>query len=135
MSDFSTIRPTQRQRLLSFIALRITAEVMNWVYSTGLEKPRQAPVIEQAKPEARFSSSKQTTPPPPPQPVISEAKYLEIGQSSVQLTIFTADVDAKPSEKLKGELYRSTKKSPPSTLKYELIYVCHPPSHATYLGC
>ena len=108
---------------------------MNWVYSTGTEKPRQVPVIEKIKPEVRISSSKQTGPPPPPQPVINEAKYLEVGQSSVQLTIFTADVDVNPSQKLLGELYRSTKKYPPSTLKYELIYVCHPPSYATYLGC
>ena len=107
---------------------------MNWVYSTGTEKPKQAPVIEKIKPEARISSSKQTAP-PSPQPVISEAKYLEVGQSSVQLTIFTADVDVKPSQELLRELYRSTKKFPPSSLKYELIYVCHPPSHATYLGC
>ena len=83
---------------------------MNWVYSTGTEKPKQALVVEQIKPGT-----------------INEAEYLEVNQSSVVLTIFTAEVDVKLSQKISGELLRSTKKNPPRALKYELIYVRHPP--------
>ena len=89
-------------------ALRITAEVMNWVYSSGTEKPRQALVAEQMMPE-----------------IVDDVEYLEVGQSSVVLTIFTAEVGVKLSEKISMELHRSTKKNPPRALKYELIYVRH----------
>jgi len=118
---------------------------MNWVYSTGTEKPKQVPVIEQIKPKTGFFSSlfglgggntPQRTPSPlPPQPVISEAEYLKIGQSSVVLTIFTAEVDVKLSQKISAELHRSTKKNPPRALKYELIYVRHPSPCAGHQMC
>jgi hypothetical protein len=42
---------------------------------------------------------------------------------NVTLTVFTAEVDVKVDEKLSAELRRSTKKNPPSRLKYSLIYV------------
>ena len=110
---------------------------MNWVYSTGTEKPKPVPVIEQIKPKTGFFSSlfglggNSSTPsraasPLPPQPVIDEAEYLKVGQSSVVLTIFTAEVDVKLSQKISTELHRSTKKNPPRALKYELIYVGRP---------
>ena len=110
---------------------------MNWVYSTGTEKPKQIPVIEQIKSATGVSSSplglggsgapRRAASPPPPQTVISEAGYLKVGQSSVTLTIFTAEVDVNLSEKLSAEIRRSTKKNPPSALKYEFIYVRGPP--------
>lgn len=109
---------------------------MNWVYSAGTEKPKQVPVVEQIKKTGFFSSlfglGGSSTPqraasPLPPQPAVNEAEYLEVGKSSVVLTIFTAEVDVKLNQKISTELHRSTKKNPPRTLKYELIYVCHPP--------
>jgi len=109
---------------------------MNWVYSTGTEKPEQVPAIEQTKHKAGFFSSlfglgggstpQRAASPLPPQPVINEAEYLKVGQSSVVLTIFTAEVEVKLSQKISVELHRSTKKNPPRALKYELIYVCRP---------
>lgn len=104
---------------------------MKWVYSAGTEKPNPAPVNEQIKPKAGFfslfgfgGSTPQRTPSPlPPQPIISEAEYLKVDQSSVVLRIFTAEVDVKLSQKISAELHRSTKKNPPRALKYELIYV------------
>jgi hypothetical protein len=124
-------------RLLSpSTALHITAEVMNWVYSTGTEKPKQTPIIEHIKPKTGFFSSlfgfggstpQRTASPLPPQPAINEADCLKVAQSSVVLTIFTAEADVKLSQKISAELHRSTKKNPPRTLKYELIYVCHSP--------
>ena len=118
---------------------------MNWVYSTGTEKPKQAPVVEQIKSKTGFFSSlfglggsntPQRAPSPlPPQPAINEAEYLKVGQSSVVLTIFTAEVDVKLSQKVSAEIHRSTKKNPPRALKYELIYVGHPFLYASYKRC
>ena len=118
---------------------------MNWVYSTGTEKPKQVPVIEQTKPKTGFFSSlfglggsntPQRAPSPlPPQPAIKEAEYLRVGQSNVVLTIFTAEVDVKLSQKISAELHRSTKKNPPRSLKYELIYVSHSFHHVSRQGC
>ena len=117
---------------------------MNWVYSTGTEKPKQPPVIEQIKPKAGFFSSllglggsntPQRAPSPlSPQPALNEAEYLKVGHSSVMLTIFTAEVDVELGQKISTELHRATKKNPPRTLKYELIYVSHTP-HANRQTC
>ncbi|TFK45667.1 hypothetical protein OE88DRAFT_1668942 [Heliocybe sulcata] len=116
--------------------LHIKAEVLRWVYSAGTEKP--PPVIVQAKSKQAPSSggffsnlfsslgstpSRASTPvpqpPPKPQPQVN---LLEVNESSVTLSIFTADVEVKLDKKLEKELYRSTKKNPPARLKYELIY-------------
>ena len=110
---------------------------MKWVYNTGTEKPEPIPVIEQINPKAGFipsffgfGSTPQLAPSPLlPPPVIDETDYLKFDQSSVVLTIFTAGVDVKLSQKISTELLRSTKKNPPRALKYELIYVSPPPPH------
>ena len=81
---------------------------MNSVYSTGTEKPRQALVTKEIMPE-----------------IVDDTKYLEVGQSSIALTIFTAEVDVELNHKMSAELHRSMKKNPPRALKYELIYVRH----------
>ena len=81
---------------------------MNWVYTTGTEKPRQAFIAEQTLPG-----------------IVGIAACLEVEQSSVVLTIFTAEVEVRLTEKMSTELHRATKKNPPRTLKYELIYVRH----------
>ena len=109
---------------------------MNWVYSTRAAGPQQVPIIEQTELEAQSSShsfepglsstTKWTAPAPLPQPGISEDEYMEVDQSSLSLTIFTAEVDVELSQKISAELHRSTKKNPPRALKYELIYVRRP---------
>lgn len=108
---------------------------MKWVYSVGTEKPKPVPVVEQAKLKTGFFSSlfgfgggtPQRVPSPlPPQPIIDEAEYLKVDQSSVVLRIFMAEVDVKLTQKISAELHRSTKKNPPRALKYELIYVSRP---------
>ena len=112
---------------------------MNWVYSTGTEKPERVPMIEQIEPEAEFSpplpgsywssTSRRTASQIPPQPVTNEAKHLEVGSSSVVLTVYTAEIDVELSQRISAGLHRSTKKNPPRALTYELIYVCRPPLH------
>ena len=107
---------------------------MKWVYSAGTEKPKPPPVVEPIKPKAGFFSlfgfggntPQRSSTPIPPQPVIDESEYLKVDQSSVVLTIFTAEVDVKLNQKISTELHRSTKKNPPRALKYELIYVSRP---------
>ena len=44
-------------------------------------------------------------------------------ESNVVLSIYTADVLVKLDAKMIAELNRSTKKNPPTRMKYELIYV------------
>ncbi|KAF9644423.1 hypothetical protein BDM02DRAFT_3272450 [Thelephora ganbajun] len=130
------LRPTSTMGFMTVKGLKstplhITAEVMNWVYSTGTEKPKPVPIIEQIKSKTGFFSSlfglsggstPQRAPSPLPQLAITEAEYLKVGQSTVVLAIFTAEVDVKLSQKISVELHRSTKKNPPRALKYELIY-------------
>lgn len=48
---------------------------------------------------------------------------LTVTKTSVTLAIYSADVDVRLDKKIAVELHRSTKKNPPSRLKYELIYV------------
>jgi hypothetical protein len=107
---------------------------MKWVYTAGTEKPKPILTTEQIKPKPGFFSlfgfggnTPQRTPSPLPPPVINESEYLKIDQSSVVLTIFTAEVDVKLNQKISAELHRSTKKNPPRALKYDLIYVSHFP--------
>ena len=109
---------------------------MNCVYSAGTEKPKQTLVVEKIKPKTGFFASllglgrgntPQQAPSPLPQLALNEAEYLKVGQSSVMLAIFTAEVDVELDGKMSRELRRSTKKKLPRTLKYELIYVSHSP--------
>ncbi len=76
---------------------------------------------------AGFSSSLFTNlvgsvPPPPEEPkTVIDPRQIRV--TSVAMSIFSADVDVRLDKKLSAELHRSTKKNPPSKLKYELIYV------------
>ena len=116
-------------------ALSIRAEVMQWVYMAGTEKP--PPKKELPKPSgggggffsSLFSSitgsgvpSRNATPSPAPPPVL-KVDPETIVESNVVLSIFTADVLVKLDAKMISELNRSTKKNPPTRMKYELIYV------------
>lgn len=107
---------------------------MQWVYTSGSEKP--APVIPKASKPTHsgfFSSllsslsggsTPQRTPTPVAPPPVVERDLLKVNATSVTLSVFAADVDVRLDKKISSELYRSTKKNPPSKLKYELIYVC-----------
>jgi hypothetical protein len=114
-----------------YLAIRVKAEVMHAVIAVGTEKRPVIEVVETRKPKGGFFSSivsaftSQSSPQPetpalPPQP---HKDPTEIHEINVTLTIFTAEVDVKVDKKLSAELLRSTKKNPPSRLKYDLIYV------------
>jgi hypothetical protein len=74
-----------------------------------------------------FSASGASTPqrivtPLPAEPVV-DIDPLTVTETRVTLSVFSADVDVRLSTKMSAELHRSTKKNPPSKLKFELIYV------------
>ena len=120
----------------SLTALHIEAEVVRWVYTVGSEKP--LPKIDALKAVSHqtsgffsslFAGFGSSTPRrmPTPAPVVPKESIkinlLEAHSSSVVLTIFIANVDVRLNKKMTAELQRSTKKNPPSRLRYELIYV------------
>jgi hypothetical protein len=121
-------------------ALHIKAEVMRWVYTAGTKKKNlAAPAIKPSKSShgsgflstfsSFFSTSGASTPqriltPLPAEPVI-EIDPLTVIETQVTLSVFSVDIDVRLSTKMSTELHRSTKKNPPSKMKYELIYVSY----------
>ncbi|KAG6829550.1 hypothetical protein H0H92_004219 [Tricholoma furcatifolium] len=114
------------------IALHIQAEVMQWVYSSGSEKKRAFAILKPKVTTGGFFSSlfgfggsstpqRQSTPLPP----VKDVNPHTVNETSVALSIFTADADVRLNKKLAAELHRSTKKNPPNKLKYELIYTAN----------
>ncbi|KAH9990216.1 hypothetical protein BJV74DRAFT_837251 [Russula compacta] len=116
--------------------LHIEAEVIRWVYTVGSEKPSGAPKPETLRAVshqasgffsslfAGFGGSSTPRRAPTPAPVLPKEaiNLLEAHSSNVVLTIFAANVDVRLNKKMTAELLRSTKKNPPSRLRYELIY-------------
>jgi len=128
--------------ILSSSALHIEAEVARWVYTVGSEKPLATSRSDTLKVVshqtsgffsslfAGFGGSSSPRRSPTPAPVAPNGAapkepidLLEAHLSSVVLTIFAANVDVRLDKKMTAELLRSTKKNPPSRLRYELIYV------------
>ncbi|TFY51778.1 hypothetical protein EVJ58_g10387 [Rhodofomes roseus] len=112
--------------------LFIQAELIRWVYLAGSEKvvpPK--PAAATAKSSGFFSSlfsslsgthtpQRATTPVPPP--VVEQIDPTTVTETSVMLSIFSADVSVKLDTKLRSELHRSTKKNPPANMNLHLIY-------------
>ncbi|KAI0267320.1 hypothetical protein BC834DRAFT_981543 [Gloeopeniophorella convolvens] len=127
---------TMTVRSIQSAPLHIEAEVVRWVYTVGSEKPATISIPESARVvshrTSKFFSSlfsglggastpqRVATPvlPPPKE----EIDLLEAHTSGVVLSIFSAHVDVRLDRKMTAELLRSTKKNPPSKLRYELIY-------------
>ncbi|KAI5889804.1 uncharacterized protein SCHCODRAFT_02635666 [Schizophyllum commune H4-8] len=115
-------------------SVSIKAEVMRWVYTSGTEKPPLRPPVvkKEEKPQGFFkslfsfaaatASTPQITPqqPPPPPPIRKDPRKVE--ETSVNLSIFTMDMDVTLDRKMTAELYRSMQKNPPKAVKYSLIY-------------
>ncbi|KII91548.1 hypothetical protein PLICRDRAFT_512049 [Plicaturopsis crispa FD-325 SS-3] len=113
--------------------LHIKAEVMRWVYSAGTQKPPPKPPV-QTKPApssgffgltsffSGFAATPQRAATPVPPPTPEPVNQLEVTETNVSLSIFSADVDVALARGLAVELERSTKKRPPQKLRYKLIY-------------
>lgn len=118
------------------------------VYVAGSTKPRRqqatrAPSRPTAAVSSGFFSSlfsfasstpRSPTPAPPPNAIVTkeieqareaaeQIKLLEVTETSVLLSVFAVDVNVNLDEKMRQELQRATKKSPPSRMRLELIYV------------
>ncbi|PPQ89567.1 hypothetical protein CVT25_012239 [Psilocybe cyanescens] len=114
--------------------LFIQAQVMKWIYTSGTGKKRQSPpkpVKAPATGGSGFFSSlfntlsgtstpQHTTSPLPP--VEKPIDHLAISETSVLLSIYSASIQVRLDKKLSSELQRSTKKNPPTKMKFELIY-------------
>ncbi|KZS96620.1 hypothetical protein SISNIDRAFT_450322, partial [Sistotremastrum niveocremeum HHB9708] len=115
--------------------LTITTEIIRAVFTGGTEKPP----VKVARPEptkqgqssffsslfSSFANSpapRTPSPLPPVQALCEPSNLLDILKASITLTVFVAHVDVSLDQKLISELHRSTKKNPPSKLKYSLIY-------------
>lgn len=115
------------------LAVTIRATVMNWVYASGTQsQKRLLPKPVKAAAAGFFSSlfgsfagpstpQRQATPLPAPTLPVDP---LESSETAITLSVFSAEINVRLNAKLSSEIYRSTKKNPPSTMKYELIYVC-----------
>ncbi|KAI5995735.1 hypothetical protein EDC04DRAFT_2910213 [Pisolithus marmoratus] len=111
--------------------IRIEAEVMRAVYTMTAERRPVLQASEPRKPQGGFfssllssftTSSTSRRPVSPPVPQLPPRAMTELHQTSVTLTVFTADVNVKVDKKLSAELLRSMKKNPPQQLRYSLIY-------------
>ncbi|KAJ7251757.1 hypothetical protein B0H12DRAFT_1118770 [Mycena haematopus] len=111
-------------------SLRIQADTMRWVYSSGTAKPKPLVFKQEKTPTSTFFNLKSwlgsntpqrvATPlPPEPEEVVDP---FTINETSVSLSIFSAEVDVHLDKKVAAELQRSTKKNPPNKVKYQLIY-------------
>jgi hypothetical protein len=123
--------------VLPLTALQIKAEVVELVYKVGSEKhsvTSKTDILKSSSHKVRgffsplsdgygASSTAQRTPTPVPVAPKESPNLLEANSSNAVLTIFAANVSVRLDEKMTAELLRSTKKDPPSRLRYELIYV------------
>ncbi|KAH7337817.1 hypothetical protein B0J17DRAFT_664321 [Rhizoctonia solani] len=115
---------------MSSTSLYMKATVLRWVYNTGTDK-KPIPSDKAAKPAPATSffsslfSSFTSAPSPAPTPARlpdPEKDPLEALESTVQLSIYAAEVSVRLDNRMNTELERATKKKPPSTSTYQLIY-------------
>ncbi|KIP09762.1 hypothetical protein PHLGIDRAFT_102310 [Phlebiopsis gigantea 11061_1 CR5-6] len=141
----ATAKGTMKVASVSVTPLHIKGEVMQWVYAAGSSaKPRKRMTVEQqqtrkAVTSGFFSSLLSTfgatpqrgaTPLQAPPELDNttenedeeQKKLLQVNETSVTLSVFSAEVNVHLDERIKKELLRATKKNPPTTMKYELIY-------------
>ncbi|KAJ6497900.1 hypothetical protein C8R45DRAFT_984590 [Mycena sanguinolenta] len=111
-------------------SLRIQADTMRWVYSSGTAKPKPLVLKQEKAPTSTFFNLKSwlgsNTPQRVATPLPSEPEEvvdpLTVNETSVSLSIFSAEADVHLDKKFAAELQRSTKKNPPNKVKYQLIY-------------
>lgn len=112
--------------------MTIDATVMNWVYisdsesrkhslrnvvkttTTGFFSSLSGFLTGVSTPQTQTSSLPASTP---------QVDLIETSTTSIILSVFSAEITVRLNSKLSSEIHRSTKKNPPSSMKYELIYV------------
>lgn len=121
--------------LTLIVAVFIQAEAMRWIYTSGTKRlPQSIPKINIPLPTTGFFSSLYSSfgkagnsgsraPPSPVAEIENPINHHEITQTGVSLSIFSATIQVHLDKKMTTELVRSTKKNPPSKMKFELIYV------------
>jgi len=130
----TTPKRTMVVRKVTSTPLHITANVLRWVYATGSERSVPAKPLppKQASTSHNFFSSFLSSfvapsPSRTPEPLLSSqesiTELLASTESSVVLSVFSAQVDVNLDQKMLTELERATKKRPPRTATYSLIYV------------
>ncbi|KAF8552603.1 hypothetical protein OG21DRAFT_1443221 [Imleria badia] len=102
--------------------MTIEAEVVNAVYATGIGKSPSQVVSESHDRGAFFSSSQSLSPLRTPTSTEQPGDPKLQHRTTVDLTVFTAEVNVELDKKLSVELLRSTRKQAPSRLTYNLIY-------------
>ncbi|KAL4253718.1 hypothetical protein ABKN59_003690 [Abortiporus biennis] len=143
-SSKGTMRVTSAQTT----PLNIKAEVVRAVYVSGATKARKQVAAPVAQPtttgfSAGFfssifssftgSSSRAPTPVLKPDPEVAAAavrkkeeeeqkSLMQITETSVQLSVFSVDINVTLDDHAKRELLRATKKNPPNHTRLELIY-------------
>lgn len=127
----TTPKRTMVVRKVTSTPLHITANVLRWVYAAGSERsappkplpPRPASTFLSSFLSSFVAPSPSRTPEPPLIPQESIAELLASTESSVVLSVFSAQVDINLDQKMFTELERATKKRPPRATTYSLIYV------------
>ncbi|KAF9529296.1 hypothetical protein CPB83DRAFT_906254 [Crepidotus variabilis] len=112
--------------------ISIQAEVMKWIYLSGTEKkprPEHAfskPTTSKGGFFSSLFSSLASAPATPraltPAVPVEVVNPLDISYTGVSLSVFSASIQVQVDKKTTAELVRSTKKNPPSKMKFELIY-------------
>jgi hypothetical protein len=107
---------------------------MRWIYTSGTRKQSISKTTKSIPTAGFFSSlyssfakggnSASRAPILPVAEAETPINPHEITQTGVSLSIFSATVQVNLDKKMTAELVRSTKKNPPSKMKFELIYVC-----------
>lgn len=96
---------------------------MHAVYTTGTRKSLAQIGVEARGGEGFLTSSQQLRHLWTPTSSQHPEDPTSLHRTTVDLTMFTADVKVELSIKLSAELFRAIKKQPPLRLTYDLIYV------------
>lgn len=92
----------------------VTSGFFSSLFSSFATAPQRGPSPLQAAPEPDDTETKEAD---------EQRRLLQVNETSVTLSVFSAEVNVRLDERMKKELLRATKKNPPTSMKYELIYV------------
>ena len=102
-------------------AISIEAEVVPAVYGAGIGISPSQTVANSCAEGGSFSSSRSPSQPGTPSlpPQVGGPRL----RTTIDLTVYTAEVKVELDEELSGKIFRSIKKQPPSRLQYSMVFV------------